>query len=514
MNTATATAAAAPIGAPPGVHPVDEKLPLARVTALGLQHVLVMYAGAVAVPLIIGRALKLTPEQVAMLISADLFACGLVTLIQSLGFTKWFGIKLPVMMGVTFAAVGPMVAFANAQPGVDGARAIFGAIIGAGIVSMLIAPLVGRMLRFFPPVVTGTIIAIIGISLMRVGVGWALGGPAFLAQSPDVPKLALMVEKAQATHAAAAASAAATGASAPAMRLAGPIPMVDNPAYGNLENLAIAAAVLVFILLLVKFAKGFVANISVLLGMVAGCAIAIAMGKMTFEKVGKANWFDVVTPFAFGAPTFDLVMILTMVLVMIVVMIESTGMFLALSEMTDKPINQKQLTAGLRTDGLGTLIGGIFNTFPYTSFSQNVGLVGVTGVRSRYVCVAGGVIMLILGMLPKMAAFVESIPTFVLGGAGLVMFGMVAATGIRILANVDFKGNRHNLYIVALSIGFGLVPLVAPRWMQQMAHSLHPLLESGILLTAISAVLLNMFFNGIKGDTADAIAAAKTAEAH
>ena len=271
---------------------------------------------------------------------------------------------------------------------------------------------------------------------------------------------------------------------------------------------------LVFILLLVKFAKGFIANISVLLGLVLGCVIAIALGQMTFDKVGKANWFDIVTPFAFGMPTFDIVMILTMVLVMIVVMIESTGMFLALSDMTDKPINQKQLTAGLRTDGLGTLIGGIFNTFPYTSFSQNVGLVGVTGVRSRYVCVAGGVIMLILGMLPKMAAFVESIPIFVLGGAGLVMFGMVAATGIRILASVDFKNNRHNLYIVALSIGFGLVPLVAPRWMQQMAHSLHPLLESGILLTAISAVLLNMFFNGIKGDTADAIAAAKTAEAH
>ena len=507
MNTATATA-------PAGVHPVDEKLPLGRVTALGLQHVLVMYAGAIAVPLIVGRALQLSPEQVALLISADLFACGIVTLIQSLGFTKWFGIKLPVMMGVTFAAVGPMVAFANAQPGVEGARAIFGAIIGAGVISMLIAPIVGRMLRFFPPVVTGTIIAIIGISLMRVGVGWAMGGPAFLAQSTDVPKLAAMVETAKANHAAAAASAAAAGQPAPALRLPGPIPMVDNPAYGALDTMAVAAAVLVFILLLVKYAKGFIANISVLLGIVAGCAVAIAMGKMSFEKVGKAHWFDVVTPFAFGMPTFDIVMILTMALVMIVVMIESTGMFLALSDITGKKINQAELTAGLRTDGLGTLIGGIFNTFPYTSFSQNVGLVGITGVRSRYVCVAGGVIMLVLGMLPKMAAFVESIPTFVLGGAGLVMFGMVAATGIRILANVDFKGNRHNLYIVALSIGFGLIPLVAPRWTQQMAHGLHPLLESGILLTAISAVALNIFFNGAKADAADAIEAAKTAEAH
>jgi uracil-xanthine permease len=493
MNTATA------------VHPVDERLPAPRLAALGLQHVLVMYAGAIAVPLIVGRALKLTPEQVAMLISADLFCCGLVTLIQSLGMGRWFGIRLPVMMGVTFAAVGPMVAFANAMPGVDGARAIFGAIIGAGIISMLIAPAVSKLLRFFPPVVTGTIIAIIGISLMRVGVGWAAGGPPNLAQSVDVPRLVAMVD---------AAKASAAAASTP-IKLPGPIPMVDNPGYGALDNMAIAGVVLAFILLLVKTMKGFVANISVLLGIVLGCVIAIALGKMNFDKVAKAHWFDVVLPLAFGPPTFDLVMILTMTLVMIVVMIESTGMFLALSDITGKRIEQPDLAAGLRTDGLGTLIGGLFNTFPYTSFSQNVGLVGVTGVKSRWVCVAGGVIMIVLGALPKMAAFVESIPTFVLGGAGLVMFGMVAATGIRILSTVDFKGNRHNLYIVALSIGFGLIPLVAPRWTQQMAHGLHPLLESGILLTAVAAVLLNLFFNGVRGrDTVDAIEAAKAAEAH
>ena len=389
---------------------MDEKLPTGRLAALDLQHVLVMYAGAVAVPLIVGRALKLSPEQVALLISADLFCCGLVTLIQSLGFGRWFGVRLPVMMGVTFAAVGPMVAMANANGGVEGARAIFGAIIGAGIISILIAPIMSRLLRYFPPVVTGTITAIIGISLMRVGVGWALGGPANLAQSVDVPKLVAMVDAAKATAEAAS----------------------------------------------------------------------------------------------------DLLMILTMTLVMIVVMIESTGMFLALGDITGKKISQTELSAGLRTDGLGTLIGGIFNTFPYTSFSQNVGLVGVTGVKSRWVCVAGGVIMIVLGMLPKMAALVESVPTFVLGGAGLVMFGMVAATGIRTLSNVDFKGNASNLYIVAISIGFGLVPLVAPRWTQQMAHGLHPLLESGILLTSIAAVVLNLYFNGSRSDTRDAVEASKS----
>lgn len=487
------------------IHPVDQKLPGGRLAALGLQHVLVMYAGAVAVPLIVGRALNLTPEQVALLISADLFCCGLVTLIQSLGFGKHFGIKLPVMMGVTFAAVGPMVAMANVQGGPEGARAIFGAIIGAGILSILIAPFMSRLLRFFPPVVTGTIIAIIGISLMRVGVGWAMGGPAHLAQSVDVPALVQMVDSAKAKAAEAGVELA---------KLPGPIPMTNNPGYGALDTLAVAAFVLVVVLLLVRYGRGFVANIAVLLGIVVGCVVAAVMGKMHFDKVAKADWFDVVTPFAFGMPTFDPVMVLTMTLVMIVVMIESLGMFLALGEITDRRITRTELAAGLRTDGLGTVIGGIFNTFPYTSFSQNVGLVGVTGVKSRWVCVAAGVIMIILGMLPKMAALVESVPTFVLGGAGLVMFGMVAATGIRILCNVDFKNNRNNLYIVALSIGFGLVPLVAPRWTQHMAHSLHPLLESGILLTAISAVVLNLYFNGGREDKAGAIEAAKAAEAH
>jgi len=497
------------------VHPVDERLPTGRLAALGLQHVLVMYAGAVAVPLIVGRALKLSPEQVAMLISADLFCCGLVTLIQSLGMTRWFGIKLPVMMGVTFAAVGPMVAMANAMPGVDGARAIFGAIIGAGLIAMLIAPVMGRLLRYFPPVVTGTIITVIGVSLMRVGVGWALGGPANLAQNADVPKLAGMVDAARSTAAAAAASATATGASAPLLKLAGPVPMVNNPAYGALDNLAIAAFVLVVILLLVKYGRGFIANVAVLLGIVAGCVVAAGLGKMSFDKVAKAHVFDIVTPFAFGMPVFEPVAILTMTLVMIVVMIESTGMFLALSDITGRRLLQSELTAGLRTDGLGTLIGGIFNTFPYTSFSQNVGLVGVTGVRSRFVCVAAGLIMIVLGLLPKMAALVESVPQFVLGGAGLVMFGMVAATGMRILARVDFAGNRHNLYIVAISVGAGLVPLVAPRWAQQMPHDLQILLESGILLAALTAVGLNLYFNGPRGQsTEEAIEASKSHDAH
>ena len=490
-------------------HPVDERLPTGKLAALGLQHVLVMYAGAIAVPLIVGRALKLSPEQVAMLISADLFCCGLVTLIQSLGATQWFGIKLPVMMGVTFASVAPMVAMANATPGAAGAQLIFGSIIGAGVVAMLIAPIVSRMLRFFPPVVTGTIIAVIGISLMRIGINWIFGNPF----GPTAPSVVNPEHAKWLTDVTAAASAA--GSTVPPMpkglALVGTVP---NPKYADLGGMGIAALVLASILLIARFAKGFLSNISVLLGIVIGGIVATAMGLMNFDKVASAAWFGVVLPLQFGMPVFDPVLILTMSLVMVVVMIESTGMFLALGDMTGKAISQPDLARGLRTDGLGTLIGGLFNTFPYTSFSQNVGLVALTGVRSRFVCVAGGVILIVLGLLPKMAALVESLPTVVLGGAGLVMFGMVAATGIRILAGVDFKTNRFNALVVAISLGIGMVPLIAPNFKQWMPHGIHPLIESGILLASISAVLLNLFFNGARADASEAIAAAKQADAH
>ncbi|WP_345792629.1 nucleobase:cation symporter-2 family protein [Thauera sp. JM12B12] len=323
--------------------PVDQCPPGGRLFTLALQHVLVMYAGAIAVPLIVGGALGLPKDQIAFLINADLLCCGLVTIIQALGVGR-FGIRLPIMMGVTFAAVGPMVA------------------------------------------------------------------------------------------------------------------MATNP----------------------------------------------ALGKVSFDGLADVPWVSVVTPLHFGMPIFDPISIATMCLVM--VMVESLGMFLALGELTGRQLTRDDLTRGLRTDGLGTLIGGFLNTFPHTSFSQNVGLVGVTGVKSRWVCVAGGAILMAFGLFPKMALIIASVPQYVLGGAGLVMFGMVAATGIKILLAADLRNNRFNLYIVALSMGAGMIPMVAPKFFQQMPHALEPLLHSGILLSAITAVTLNLFLNGgRRSATADAI---------
>lgn len=459
------------------IDPVDEMLPVPKLLALGLQHVLVMYAGAVAVPLIIGRALKLPPEDVAFLISADLFACGLATLVQCIGFPG-VGIRLPVMMGVTFASVGPMLSMA-ASPDI-GLLGIYGSVIAAGLFGIIIAPFISRLLPLFPPVVTGTIILIIGVSLMRVGINWAGGG------QPTIIKVVDGVR--------------------------GNFP---NPDYGQLQGLGIALFVLLVILGLIKWGTGFVANVSVLLGIVAGAMLASALGVMHFDKVAAAPWGALVVPFKFGVPQFKPVPIVTMCIVMVVVMIESLGMFLALGEMTGKKVDREALARGLRADGVGTLLGGLFNTFPYTSFSQNVGLVSVTGVRTRWVTVTGGVIMLLLGLLPKMAALVEAVPQVVLGGAGLVMFGMVAATGARILSAVDFKTNRFNLFIVAISVGFGLIPLAAPGFFHNLPKDLQPLLESGILLCALVAVLLNAFFNGLgssKAAETDAAAAASSAQ--
>lgn len=425
---------------------VDEVLPTGRLAVLGLQHVLVMYAGAVAVPLIIGSALNLSREQIAFLISADLLVSGLITLIQAVGI-RWFGIKLPIMMGVSFTAVGPMIAIAtNPELGLPG---VYGSMICAGLIGVLISPLVGKLLRFFPPVVIGTEILVVGLSLMGVAADWAAGG-------------------------------------------------FGNPAYGSLQYIGLAFLVLVFILLLTKYSKGFLGSIAVLLGIVFGLLVSSMLGLTDFSAVREASWFGVVTPFNFGMPKFDFWAIAAMTVVMFMTFVESTGMFLAVGEMVDKPVDQKSMVNGFRADGLGTAIGAIFNVFPYTSFAQNVGLVSITGVCSRWVCATAGMILVILGLFPKMSALVAAVPHFVLGGAGIIMFGVIAAEGIRMLHKVDFSHNHFNAYIVAISIGVGMLPIVAQKFFSQFPSELAPLFHSSILLAAITAVVLNVFFNGVR----------------
>lgn len=426
---------------------IEKEMNAPTLLLLGAQHVMVMYAGAIAIPLVLGAALGLPKDQIAFLISADLFACGIATLIQCIGF-KGVGIRLPVMMGVTFTAIGPMIAIgSDPQAGLPG---VFGATIAAGIFGVLVAPLVGKMLRFFPPVVTGTEILAVGLSLMGVAAAWSAGG-------------------------------------------------YGNPDFGSPLYLSIAGLVLISVLALVRFTTGFLNNIAILLGLIGGFVVSSAVGLVSLNELSDAPLFGLILPFHFGLPKFSFWAIAAMCIVMLVTFIESTGMFLALGEIVDKPVSEKDLVRGFRADGAGTVIGGIFNTFPYTSYAQNVGLVSVTGVKSRWVCVMAGVILMVLGLSPKMAVLVASIPPFVLGGVGIVMFGMVAATGIKVLARVNLK-NVYNLYVIAISIGLGMIPVVMPKFFSKLPHELAPILESPILLTAISAILLNLFFNGLGDD--------------
>ena len=456
----------------PTTDAVDQRIPLPRCAALGLQHVLVMYAGTVAVPLIVGGALGLSKADIAFLINADLLAAGIATLIQALGFWR-FGIRMPVMMGVTFAAVGPMIAIGS-DPSL-GLTAIYGATIAAGVFGMLLAPLMGRLLGVFPPLVTGTVITLIGVSLMGVAINWAAGGQ---------PSTTRMID--------------------------GVAHAVANPGYGDPAKLAIAALVLAVVILVSRYGRGLVANLAVLLGVAVGVVVALATGRMSFDGMSESPWLALTTPFHFGVPRFELSAIVSMCIVMMITLVESTGMFLALGAITGRKVTPELLARGLRADGLGTVIGGVFNTFPYTSFSQNVGLVTVTGVRSRHVAVAAGVFLILLAMLPRLAHLVASVPSFVLGGAGIVMFGMVAATGVRILGSVDYTADRHALYVIAISIGLGLIPTLSPTFFQHLPQWTHPITHSGIVLGTVVAVLLNLFYHGVLSRERSLVLAAAT----
>jgi xanthine permease len=423
-------------------HPVDEMLLLGHLFTYGLQHVLAMYAGAVAVPLIIANALGLSQEQLIYLINADLFTCGIATLIQTLGFWN-MGIRIPIIQGVTFAAVTPMIIIGQTH----GLTGIYGSVIVAGIVTYLMSPYFSRLIRFFPPVVTGTIITIIGVTLMPVAVRWAAGG---------------------------------------------------NPAakdFASFSYICLALVTLLLVLFFYRYFTGFLSNIAVLLGLLCGTVIASLFGMVNFSQVATANWLGITTPFAFGLPTFDLASIVAMILVMLVVMTETTGDCIAVGEIIDKPVTQEDLTRGLRADGFSTILGGILNSFPYTAFAQNVGLVGLTRVKSRFVVAAAGAILVILGLFPKFAAVVAAIPNPVLGGAGIAMFGMVAASGIKTLSKVQFDGT-HNIMVIAISMGVGMITLAVPNFYHQFPSWAQVILHSGITAGSVAAIILNAVLNG------------------
>jgi xanthine permease len=411
-----------------------------KLFSLGLQHVLAMYAGAIIVPLIVGGALGLSVEQLTYLVSIDLFMCGIATLLQ-VWKNRFFGIGFPVVLGCTFTAVGPIIAIGNQY----GVSAVYGAIIAAGLFVVLFAKYFGQLVKFFPPIVTGSVVTVIGITLIPVAMNNMAGGQG----AKD---------------------------------------------FGDLSNIALSFGVLLFIICLYRFFTGFIRSIAILIGMIVGTIVAAFMGKVDFSAVSEASWFHMPDLFYFGVPSFNLTAILTMMLVAVVSIVESTGVYFALSDICERELTEKDLANGYRAEGLAILLGGLFNAFPYTTYSQNVGLVQLSGVKTRNVIYTVGVMLVVLGLIPKVAAVTTIIPTPVLGGAMVAMFGMVVAYGIKMLSKVEFA-SQENLLIIACSVGMGLGVTVVPDLFSQMPSSVRILTDNGIVAGSMTAVVLNIIFN-------------------
>lgn len=416
---------------------------VAKELTLGIQHLLAMYAGAILVPLIIGGALGFNEKEMTYLVAIDILMCGVATLLQVMR-GKFFGIGLPVVLGCTFTAVFPIIAIGTEK----GIGAIYGAIIASGLIIILISGVFGKLVKFFPPVVTGSVVTIIGVSLIPVSINNMGGG------QPDAPDFA------------------------------------------SAFNIGLAMITLLIILLIYRFATGFTRSISILLGLVIGTVIAAIMGKVDFSPVEEAGWLHMVHPFYFGTPTFDIGAILTMTLVGMVSLVESSGVYFALSDITKTKLDSKDLARGYRSEGLASIIGGIFNAFPYTTFSQNVGLVKMSGVKDRRVIIITGIMLVALGFLPKIAALTTIIPTPVLGAAMLAMFGMVITQGITMLAP-EIARSPENAMVAAIAVALGVGVAFVPNIFESLPSWASILTSNGIVCGSLTAIVLNIVFNMI-----------------
>ena len=424
-------------------HIINEKLPATQMGVLGLQHVLVMYASAILVPLILGDALGLSQADIAFLVSADIFTCGIATLLQVIGVKGFAGIRLPVIMGATLMTLPPMIAIGQSE----GITAVFGSIIISGLFVFLVSfRVLPKLVKFFPTVVTGSLVTIVGLSLTAVGIRTIAGNAA-------------------------------------------------SPTYGTPGNYILGLIVILSIMVMNKHFTGFLKAIAVLIGLVVGTVVGYFMGMVDFAPVAEAGWFHFITPFHFGAPTFSLNGAIAMSLVMTMAIVESVGIFTVIGEICGVKLNVEDIARGVRAEGIAQVLGGIFNAFPYMTFSENAGLMEITGVKSRYTIIAAGGILIALGLLPKFAALATIIPDPVLGGAMVVVFGMIGVVGIRMLGTLDLTGDNHNLLIVAASLGVGIGISVVPDLFVKMPQLVQLVCGNGIFMGALTALLLNLYFN-------------------
>ncbi|MEM7097849.1 MAG: nucleobase:cation symporter-2 family protein [Pseudomonadota bacterium] len=424
------------------VNEVDEVLPPSRTVTLGFQHLLAAYASLVVTPLIVAGAVGWSGEQITYLISACLLASGVCTLVQCIGLGQSIGIRFPVVQGTTIAVVPVLIAIGTTS----NLQAMFGATIVAGIMAFVLAGPWSRILRFFPPIVVGTVITAIGLSLFPVAVMWMSGGAGFGAQDVSV------------------------------------------------SDMGLAFFSLFVVIGVMRFGRGLLARSAILVGLLCGTLLAVVMGQVDPTPVAEAPWFGVVVPFAFGVPTFEWPAIIAMCLVMLVTMVESTGDYFAIGAVCGKQVGKQEIAQGLRAEGLGTVLGGVLNSFPFTTFSQNTGVLRISGVRSRWVVATTGVLMILVSFFPKIAAVFAMIPTPVLGGCGLVMFGSIAGTGIAMLRDSDLSDNG-NLLTVCVSLGMAMLVIANPTYFAALPDDLSLVIANAITLAGVSAVGLNALFS-------------------
>ncbi|MDH5916879.1 xanthine permease [Vibrio splendidus] len=418
------------------LYTLNERPPHGLTFLLALQHMLASIGGIVAVPLIVGASIGLPNTEIVSLINAALLASGIVTVAQCLGFGP-VGIRLPVVMGSSFAFLGVAISIGNE----GGVAAIMGSALIGSFVVIGASFYMDKVRKLFPTVVSGVVVTLIGLTILPVAMNWVGDSPANTEQFATLPKLFLA-----------------------------------------LISLGIVVGVSVY-------CKGAVAASAIVIGLAGGYIVALSLGMVDLEQISSAAWVGGPEPFKYGF-TFSASAIISMSLVYIVVIAEATGDFMALGNNCQTQVSGKDLKRGLLGDGLGSTLSSILTAMPLASFSQNVGIVGITGVASRYVVAATGGLLILGGLFPKLAAIAVTIPKPVLGGVGFVMFGMIAYAGIRML--IKAADTKRNALVICVGLASGLAVTFEPRLLQHLPHDLANFLHSGITTGTIMTVLLNL----------------------
>ncbi|MGL5693284.1 MAG: nucleobase:cation symporter-2 family protein, partial [Peptostreptococcaceae bacterium] len=418
----------------------EENVSKGKLLILAFQHVLTMCPASIAVPLILGSALNLDNQTVTFLVSANLFTSGISVLIQTLGVFN-IGSKLPLVMGASFAPLGVMISIGG-QYGLD---TMFGAVIGSGILIFIISFFMEKILVFFPNVVIGSFVTLIGISLIPVAFKDLAGGEGAVN-------------------------------------------------YGAIENIMLGGLVLVIIILLNQYGKGLVRSLSLLIGIIVGTAIAFILGMVDMSPVMDANWFEVINPTKFGMPKFRVDAILMMTIFCVINLIQCIGVYSVLDEVCQTSTDTTTKIKGLRGVAMGQVFAGLFCSVPSTMFNENVGLIELTNVKSRSVIKIAGIFLIAIGFFPKIAALITIVPKPVMGGATISLFGIILTAGISILSKVDFS-TGGNFTIIGISLAVGIGVTVVPNIFDGFPELLSMLLSNGLFMVSITAIILNILFN-------------------